>query len=1395
MWTRQVTRTLFSRQPLAFILVAAILLVGTPFDRYLPLMETAHAAGFTVMNTNDSGAGSLRQAITDANANGAGLDDILFDNTVFGTPQTITLLTALPTITSSLTMQGTGANLLTVRRDPNAAAFRIFDILGGIAGGVAISGMTVTGGNASSGGFSDNGGGILSESNLTLTGVHVTGNRADNGGGVELVADGTFTGCTFSGNTGGTQSGAINFFGTGGHVLQLINSTVSGNHAATVGGILNFSTSGNSRLEITNSTITNNIGGGGRGSIVTATLNNPNATATTTLRNSIIANNTPNNLSSVTVDGGGAATVESLGFNLANDNGGGFLTQPTDKINAFAGLAPLALNGGSTPTHALLGNSAALDAGNNSGSGTLTDQRGAGFPRTIDLPIANAAGSDGTDIGAFEAQTTPATPAFSINDVTQNEGNSGTTNFTFTVTLSAAIAQPVTVSYMTADDTATAPSDYTAIPQTTLTFAPGETSKQVTVAVVGNTVFEPTETFFVNLSNAQGAIISDNQGVGTITNDDATPNTPPTITAATGLSRQQGLAASNSTIATVGDTESGAGAVTVTVTSANPSNGVTISNIINTGGNITANIFASCTASDASFTLQASDGTSTATATLNITVTANTAPTLTYASPQAVAFNGSTTVTPTTATDNGSITGYAVQSVVPAMTTAPTVNASGVVSISNAQPAGAHTITIRATDDCGLTTDASFTLNVSKADQTITFSGLADKTFGDAPFTVSATGGASGNAVTFSSQTPTVCSVSGNTVTILSAGTCTIRASQAGNSNYNAASDVDQSFTVAKANQTITFAALANKTFGDPDFTVSATASSGLTVSFAASGQCTISGNTVHLTGVGSCTITASQAGDTNFNAAASVNQSFTIGTASATITLSNLSQAYDGTAKAPTATTTPAGLSVTFTYTQNGSPVASPTNVGSYNVTATINDPNYQGSTTGVLVINKATPVITWNNPANITFGTPLSSTQLNATANTPGTFVYNPPAGTVLNVGTHQLSVTFTPTDTANYTTAQASVSITVDPVTTAAFNLDSSTYTVNEGAGHVTITVNRTGGGAGAASVNYTTSDNAALTNCNVFNGIASSRCDYATTVGTLRFAAGEMSKVIYVPLVDDSYAEGNEGFTITLSNAVGENLGAVTSAPITIQDNETVTGPNPIDNVSFFVRQHYIDFLGREPEPGGFAGWLNILNNCPASGKDAQGNYCDRIEVSSGFFRSEEFQTRGYFIYRFYSAVGRIPHYAEFMPDMAKVSGFLSTQELEANKAAFVQEFMARSEFQNRYGALTDPTAYVDALLQTVGLQNHPSRGAWIAGLTNGTMTRGQVLRALIESGQLYQKYYNEAFVIMQYFGYLRRDADIMYLKWIEMLADDPGDYRTRINGFLNSAEYRQRFGPQ
>ncbi len=143
-------------------------------------------------------------------------------------------------------------------------------------------------------------------------------------------------------------------------------------------------------------------------------------------------------------------------------------------------------------------------------------------------------------------------------------------------------------------------------------------------------------------------------------------------------------------------------------------------------------------------------------------------------------------------------------------------------------------------------------------------------------FSVAASGGGSGNPVTFSSSG--ACSNSSDTFTMTSGtGTCSVMFDQAGDANYNAAPQVVESVTAQKASQTITFAPLADKTFGDPDFTVSATASSGLAVSFTASGQCTVSGNTVHLTGPGSCTIAAHQAGDSNYSAAADVPRTFQI--------------------------------------------------------------------------------------------------------------------------------------------------------------------------------------------------------------------------------------------------------------------------------------------------------------------------------------------------------------------------------------------------------------------------------------------------------------------------------------------------------------------------------------
>jgi hypothetical protein len=140
----------------------------------------------------------------------------------------------------------------------------------------------------------------------------------------------------------------------------------------------------------------------------------------------------------------------------------------------------------------------------------------------------------------------------------------------------------------------------------------------------------------------------------------------------------------------------------------------------------------------------------------------------------------------------------------------------------------------------------------------------------------------------------------------------------------------------------------------------------------------------------------------------------------------------------------------------------------------------------------------------------------------------------------------------------------------------------------------------------------------------------------------------------------------------------------------------------------------------------------------------------------------------------------------------VSGFLSDAELEAAKVAFINEFMSRPAFVTKYNGLND-TQYVDTLLSTAQITS-PNRDFWIAALGNGTRTRATVLRDISESLEVYNKYFNQAFVVMQYFGYLRRDPDSLYVNWIAVLDANPSDFRNMVNGFMNSPEYRFRFGP-
>jgi sugar lactone lactonase YvrE len=202
-------------------------------------------------------------------------------------------------------------------------------------------------------------------------------------------------------------------------------------------------------------------------------------------------------------------------------------------------------------------------------------------------------------------------------------------------------------------------------------------------------------------------------------------------------------------------------------------------------------------------------------------------------------------------------------------------------------------------------------------DQTITFGALANQPLGAAPFTVSATA-SSGLTVSFKSQTPSICTVAGNTVTLVAVGTCTVQATQAGNANYSAANPENQSFQVTQASQTITFGALANRPLGAAPFTVSAMASSGLSVSFASTTLtvCTVAGTTVTLVGVGTCTIQATQAGNTTYAPATAVNQSFQVTQTSQAITFGALADRVFSTMLFTVSATASSGLPVSFAST-----------------------------------------------------------------------------------------------------------------------------------------------------------------------------------------------------------------------------------------------------------------------------------------------------------------------------------------------------------------------------------------------------------------------------------------------------------------------------------------------
>ncbi len=403
----------------------------------------SYAVTFNVTNTGDNGGvnpapnagtGTLRQAIIDANAN-AGADTIAFAAGVTGT---ISLESALPNLADDVTISGPGANVLTVQRDPSAStAFRIFAVNNGKA--VGISGLTISGGRANGTAFPGNaGGGIFNEGGtLTMTSSTISGNIAGSldaaglGGGIYNAGTLTLNNSRVSANNsafGGTGGGINNSgvavtinnssisgnttsqdaggIATSAGTFSVNNSTISGNHTGggDGGGIL---TTNGASVNVSNSTISGNsahVGGGIDGS---ATVNNSTISGNSAidgggvsggvaLNSSIVANNTA-------AHGPDIESTVSANYSLIENITDGTVSGSNNITGVDPMLGGLQNNGGPTETLAPLPGSPVIDKGK-SFTAFTTDQRGTGFPRTIDNPaVANASGGDGTDIGAVES--------------------------------------------------------------------------------------------------------------------------------------------------------------------------------------------------------------------------------------------------------------------------------------------------------------------------------------------------------------------------------------------------------------------------------------------------------------------------------------------------------------------------------------------------------------------------------------------------------------------------------------------------------------------------------------------------------------------------------------------------------------------------------------------------------------------------------------------------------------------------------------------------------------------------------------------------------------------------------------------------------------------------------
>jgi hypothetical protein len=344
----------------------------------------------------------------------------------------------------------------------------------------------------------------------------------------------------------------------------------------------------------------------------------------------------------------------------------------------------------------------------------------------------------------------------------------------------------------------------------------------------------------------------------------------------------------------------------------------------------------------------------------------------------------------------------------------------------------------------------------------------------------------------------------------------------------------------------------------------------------------------------------------------------------------------------------------------------------------------------------------------------------------------------------------------------------------------------YNAAEGDGSALITVTRSGDLSSASTIDYATS-----------NGTATERTDYTTARGSLTFAPGESSRSFTVLLTDNGFMDARRTVNLTLSTPAGASLGSPASAILNILDNDT-TPPsvNPIDNAQLFVRQQYADFLNRLPDSGGLGYWTNEIAKC---GPDAACVHDRRVAVADAFSFEPEFQQTGAYIYRIYRAsLGIKPTYEQFINDRGRV---VSGSGLDQSKTAYALYFVQSAPFQAEYATAATADQFVDRMLLVVkqysGVDLSGQRASLLS-LYNGTNAgKAAILRQVADNRLLVDAEYNSSFVLMEYFGYLRRNPDQGGFDfWLSQVNKFPlrdvSIQHAMACSFITSAEYQTRF---